>query len=134
MRKLAAVVLLSICIISCGKQRDVVPYVRVNRIIQKSDIRFSEGTGVIFENGIGVAGIIVYRRPDGNYVAYDQCSSYQPEKLCKVVLDNTGLQVEDPCSGSKFLLFDGSVVKGPAERMLRQYTVVETQYEIQITN
>jgi hypothetical protein len=31
---------------------------------------------------VGVAGIIIYRQVDGSYVAYDRCSSYQPEKLC----------------------------------------------------
>jgi nitrite reductase/ring-hydroxylating ferredoxin subunit len=137
MKKLLGIALLGFLFLGCTKTKDTVPYVRVNLVLQKGDPRYNElstGGGVVFISGYGVAGLIIYRRGDGNYVAYDQCSSYQPEKRCKVVLDNTGLQVEDPCSGSKFLLQDGSPVKAPATRSLRTYTVIQTQFEIQVTN
>lgn len=133
MKKVFAWVLL-LGLMACARQQDVVPYARVNYIIQKADPRFTQNSGVIFVSGQGVAGIIIYRRPDGRYVSYDQCSTYQPEKKCRVKLDETGIQVKDDCSESKYLLFDGSVVHAPAKRALRSYTVIETQYELQITN
>jgi nitrite reductase/ring-hydroxylating ferredoxin subunit len=85
-------------------------------------------------NGVGVAGIIIYRQADGSYVAYDRCSSYQPEKLCAITVDDTGFTATDPCSGSKFSLTDGGPVKAPATKYLRAYIVNTTQFEIFVSN
>jgi nitrite reductase/ring-hydroxylating ferredoxin subunit len=90
--------------------------------------------GAVLISGYGVAGLIIYRRGDGVYVAFDRCSSYQPEKKCAVTLDDTGLSATDPCSGSKFSLNDGTPVKAPATRALRSYQVTTTQFTIQVIN
>jgi nitrite reductase/ring-hydroxylating ferredoxin subunit len=82
-----------------------------------------------------VAGIVIYHRADGAYVAYDRCSTYQPEKRCAVTIDSDNLTVTDPCSGSKFSLWDGTPVKAPATTALKVYYVtLIDQYDISITN
>ena len=136
MRKLILVILISICYFSCGKG-DPVPSLPVNFEASLTDPRISKLNsqgGAVLINGYGVAGLIIYRRADGAYVAYDRCSSYQPEKKCAVTLDDTGFTVTDPCSGSKFSLNDGTPVKAPATRALRSYQVVTTQFTIQVIN
>lgn len=136
MRNLLIAVLISITFCTCTKTGDVVPNVAVNLRIPITDPRItalnSQG-GAVLISGAGVAGIILYRGNFG-YVAYDRCSSYQPEKLCAVTLDATGFTVTDPCSGSKFSLTDGSPVKAPATRSLKAYTVNATQFEIIVYN
>lgn len=128
-------VLLGVLLVSCGKQNDVVPYVPVNITIQRTDPRYNNisSAGSVITLSGGVAGIVVYNT-GGGIVAFDRCSSYQPEKACAVNIDEGLFTVTDPCSGSKFSLLDGSPVKAPATRSLRSYTVIITQFEIRIVN
>lgn len=131
-------VLFAICLIfwGCGKAGDVIPSVPVNFRIPTTDpriIALNVQGGAVFVSGVGVAGIIIYRGASG-YVAYDRCSSYQPEKLCAVVADDNIFTVVDPCSGSKFLLSDGSPAKAPATRSLRSYSVSATPSQIIVSN
>ncbi|TWR23910.1 hypothetical protein FPZ42_18040 [Mucilaginibacter achroorhodeus] len=137
MKQALILVFTSILLFSCAKTGSVVPSVPVNFRITKTDPRVQALTaagGAVTISGVGVAGIIIYRRFDGAYVAYDRCSSYQPEKLCAVNLDDNGLTATDPCSGSKFSLEDGSPVKAPASKYLRSYLVNTTQFEIFVSN
>jgi len=136
MRYVMILALVCMLFFSCGKTGDVVPNVPVNLSIPITDPRItalnSQG-GAVLISGAGVAGIIIYRGING-YVAYDRCSSYQPEKQCAVTLDDTGFTVTDPCSGAKFSLTDGSPVKAPATRSLKTYNVNTTQFEIIVYN
>ena len=137
MRKLVLVILTSFYFLSCGKGGSVVPSIPVNFQTSFTDPRVSKLStqgGAIIVNGYGIAGLVIYRRPDGVYVAYDRCSSYQPEKKCAVTIDDTGFTVTDPCSGSKFSLEDGTPVKAPATAVLRAYQVITTQFTIQVIN
>lgn len=135
--KLGGLLILVLTAFSCGKDSgDYVPSVPVNIQMPLSDPRISKlnsAGGAVLLNG-GIAGIIVYREPDGSYVAYDRCSSYQPQKKCAVVIDDTGFTVIDPCSGSKFSLTDGSPVKAPATKSLRAYDAYVSNLQLFITN
>ncbi|MBE7175920.1 MAG: hypothetical protein INR69_05925 [Mucilaginibacter polytrichastri] len=110
----------------CGKEeQNNVPVVTVQFQAPVNDFRLSAlnvpGNGVMI-SGYGVAGLVIYRSQNGNYLAYDRCSSYQPEKRCSVEFEEgITFQVIDPCSGSKFSLEDGSPVKAPASRSLKPY-------------
>jgi nitrite reductase/ring-hydroxylating ferredoxin subunit len=112
--------------LSCGKtNQSYIPNVSVSFSASLSDPRLSalsSNGGAVLLTG-GVAGIIIYREPDGSYAAYDRCSSYEPEKRCAVTLDSPTFTVTDPCSGAKFSLTDGSPVKAPATQSLKAYTV-----------
>ena len=137
MRKVLVLVIGCLFFLSCGKVENTVPSVPVRFTIAKTDPRIiglnSQG-GAVLISGVGVAGIIIYRRSDGGYAAYDRCSSYQPEKQCAVVLDDNVFTVTDPCSGAKFLLSDGSPAKAPATKSLRSYGVSVSAFEINVYN
>ncbi|WP_345949413.1 MULTISPECIES: hypothetical protein [unclassified Mucilaginibacter] len=122
----------------CGKgDQSYVPNVTVNFQAPLTDPRLNKlnsAGGAVTINGYGVAGLIIYRTAGNSYVAYDRCSSYQPEKRCAVTIDDTGLTATDPCSGSKFLLSDGSPVKAPATRSLKTYSVYSNNISIFVSN
>ncbi len=125
MKQLGAAFLLLFLLAGCGKQGNVVPNVAVNLQLQLNDPRYSQlrsiGSAVAID-GYGVSGIIVANTVYG-YRAYDRCSAYEPEKRCAVTIDDNKILVTDPCSGSKWLLQDGTPNKAPAVRSLKQYNV-----------
>ena len=137
MKRFFLLAIIAICFLSCGKSGDVIPSVAVNFQVSTTDPRvaaLNAPGGSVFISGYGVAGLILYREPDGTYAAYDQCSSYMPQKSCAVTLDSGGLTVTDPCSGSKFLLLDGTPVKAPATKSLRSYSISVANFEIFVSN
>jgi nitrite reductase/ring-hydroxylating ferredoxin subunit len=136
MRNLMVLVIVALSLFSCGKAVDVVPNVAVNFKIAKFDPSMEALTSLGGSVNVpgGIAGIVIYRRMDGSYTAYDRCSTYQPEKRCAVTVDDTGFTVTDPCSGSKFSLDDGGPVKAPATRSLKAYAVNVSYYEIFVSN
>lgn len=114
-----------------------IPDVYVNYSIPANDPSISALNtpgGAVLVNGHGVAGLIIYNASGKGLVAYDRCSSVNPEKKCAVTLDDPSLTVTDPCSGAKFSLFDGTPVKAPAVRSLKQYQVIKTSLFIQVIN
>ena len=135
MRKFILIILTGVCLLSCGKGNPV-PSVLVNfrADINPKYSRLNTVGGYYFVPGYGVAGLILYHSQTRGIVAFDACSSYQPEKKCAVTIDATGLTATDPCSGSKFSLEDGSPVKAPATKSLRSYQVSSDQFSIQVTN
>ena len=137
MIKRGLILLMTIVCLSCVKNSDPIPDVPV--YIQGSllDPAYSKlrGVGVAITIPGGVAGIIVYHRGDGAYVAYDLCSIYQPEKKCAVNIDSGSFTATDPCSGAQFSLYDGTPAKKPASQSLKAYSViVDSGYTITIQN
>ena len=132
-------VFLCILILSgCGKAVNLVPDVPVNLNIPLADPRIlnlsSSGHGVVI-NGYGVSGLILYRTIANKYVAYDRCSTVNPEGRCAINLDDSGFTATDPCSGAKFLLEDGSPAKAPATVALKEYFVnITGGNTLQVTN
>ena len=85
----------------------------------------------------GVAGIVVYNTGRGGYVAYDRCSTVNPdERNALVIDDDTGFNLVDPVSGAKFDLATGFPTKKPAEKALLTYSVIITGngYILRVTN
>lgn len=121
----------------CGKENLVIPDMPVNFNSPLTDPRLSRLSspgGAVTINGYGVAGLVIYRRADNAYVAYDRCSTVNPQQKCAVTLDDPTITVTDPCSGAKFSLYDGSPVKAPAKFSLKQYTVAIAGNNLQVTN
>lgn len=131
------VFLLLIALASCGKQNDLLPDIRVNFEKPISDPSISSlftGSGkAVIINNQGIKGIILYS-VQGGIVAFDRCSTVNPEKRCAVILDDGAFTVTDPCSGAKFLLFDGSPAKAPATIGLKRYTVTRSGDTLIVTN
>jgi hypothetical protein len=120
----------------CAKTGEVVPNVGVYFVAALGDPSMAPLKsigGAVYVKGYGVAGLIIYHSAYG-YVAYDACSSYEPQKRCTVVLDNPTLTATDPCSGSKFSLSDGTPVKAPATRALKAYAVNTDTFQIFVSN
>jgi nitrite reductase/ring-hydroxylating ferredoxin subunit len=128
----------SFCLLSCTKDSlDRIPEAFVNyRItIQEFNIKNKNGLLVVDKmRNTGVAGLLIYRRADNAFVAFDRCSSVNPQARCAVVPDDPNLTATDPCSGAKFSLFDGSPVKAPAKRPLKEYRVIISNFEISVVN
>ena len=118
MRPGIVILFIFISLLSCTKDSlNRIPEAFVNyRItIQEFNIKNKNGLLVVEKmNNTGVAGLLIYRRADNAFVAFDRCSSVNPQSRCAVVPDDPNLTATDPCSGAKFSLFDGSAVKAPA--------------------
>ena len=138
MRTGILIVLISISLLSCTKDGlDRIPEAYVNYRITIQEFNIKNKNGLLLVNKMdntGVAGLLIYRRADNAYVAFDRCSSVNPQNRCAVVPDDPNLTATDPCSGAKFSLFDGSPVKAPAKRPLKEYKVIISNFEISVLN
>jgi nitrite reductase/ring-hydroxylating ferredoxin subunit len=137
MKQLIGICLLVLLCTSCAKENNLVPDLPVNFSAPLTDprlSRLSSAGGAVTINGYGVAGIIIYRRADNAYVAYDRCSTVNPEQKNAVVVDDPSLTATDPISGAKYSLYDGTPVKAPATTSLKQYGVTIAGNTLQVTN
>lgn len=119
-RYLIALLLLSLNLLGCGKESEMIPnvFVEYNVTVQEFNIRAVNG--VLLVPNQGVKGLMIVRS-GGGYVAFDRCSSVNPQEACAVEPDTNGITATDPCTGAKFLLMDGTPQKAPAVRNLRSY-------------
>ena len=138
MRTGILIVLISLSMLSCTKDGlDRIPEAYVNYRITIQEFNIKNKNGLLLVNKMdntGVAGLLIYRRADNAYVAFDRCSSVNPQNRCAVVPDDPNLTATDPCSGAKFSLFDGSPAKAPAKRPLKEYKVIISNFEISVLN
>ncbi|MFW0717219.1 hypothetical protein [Pedobacter sp. N23S346] len=118
-RLLFVLVLLS----GCGKEENYVPEVIVNYNVTLTQFSLQAKNGILLVPNQGVAGLIIVRTPLGSFIAFDRCSTVNPENKCAIVPDDSGLTATDPCSGAKFSLLDGTPQKAPAEKNLKIYNI-----------
>lgn len=83
--------------------------------------------GSIYLSGVGTKGIIIYRKSTTEFNAVEQNCSFDPDKACSKVKIESGITAKDSCCGSKFSIYDGSVISGPAARPLFLYQTVYNQ-------
>lgn len=137
MKRLIGILFIVILGTSCAKEENLIPDYPVNFSAPLTDprlSRLSSANGAVSINGYGVAGIIIFRRADNAYVAFDRCSTVNPEKKSAVVLDDPSITATDPASGAKYSLYDGSPVKAPAKTSLKKYSVTIAGNTLQVTN
>ena len=118
--------LLLFFLIACGKEENYIPDYPVNfskPLTDPSMSRLGAPNGAVSFDNYGVAGIIIYRRADNSYIAFDRCSTVNPEQKNAVVLDDPSITATDPKSGAKYFLTDGSPAKAPAKISLKRYAV-----------
>ena len=112
---------------SCKKSTnaDPIPNVPVNFTIFLSlpqYVSLNSIGGYVAIPEYGYRGIIVYRRSLEEFVAFDSACPYDPTvNGAKIVVDSSGITTVDPHCGSKFSLYDGSVLHGPATRPMKSY-------------
>ncbi len=136
-RNLLGILLTIAMLMGCGKEENFVPNVPVNFSAPLTDprlIKLSSPGGAVTLSGYGVSGIIIYKTNGGVYVAYDRCSTVNPDKGCAVELDDPSFTVTDKCTGAKYLLEDGSPAKAPAKTSLKKYNTYVSGNSIQVTN
>ncbi len=119
---------------SCGKENSGIPDVPVQYHITLDEFQAKNKDGLLFVNNYGVAGLIICKRADNDFITFDRCSTVNPEKRCAVIPDNPNLTATDTCSGGKFSLYDGSPVKAPAKTGLKVYYTVVSGFDIQVIN
>jgi len=115
----------------CQRQYPVnIPFVRFDYTINILDPAYVNLQGVggsVFIDG-GSRGIVIYRVSIDQFNAYERHCTYNCDNPCgKVSFDSSGIVlVDNDCGGSgcgsKFNVIDGSVVNGPAQYPLIQYT------------
>jgi len=70
----------------------------------------------------GVRGIILFHKNSDEFMAIERNCSHDPYNTCEVVeVDSTGIYAVCNCCGSKFSLYDGFLVSGPAKYPLNTY-------------
>lgn len=90
--------------------------------------------GWIYVEG-GINGIVLYRKSEEEFVAVERTSSHlpdDPKAKAWVMSDNFNLR--DTVSGSRWRIFDGTVVEGPAEWPLRLYGTSYNGTSVRIVN
>ncbi len=122
-----------ILFVSCSKNQNIVPYVYVDQYINISLPSYSSLNyigGWTYITG-GSRGIIIYRQSYDQFSAYDRHCTYNADNPCgKATVDSTNTFVECSCDSSRYQLFDGLVIQGPATYSLKNY---QTNFDV-ITN
>ncbi len=122
--------------IGCKKSNNVIPYVDVYISININNPAYFKLTSVggwTYLSG-GSKGIIAFRKDQDTFMAYDRHSTYNVDDGCILAVDSSNVFAEDPCSGSQFLLNDGSVLNGPATFPMQQYKTSFDGQVLQIYN
>ncbi len=136
-RNVLYILILMFTITGCRKRnRDRVPDVPVNIVIninQPDFFNLMVPQGWVYITG-GSRGIIVYRKSENEFIALERHSPYQPEDNCAVTVDDDGSIITDPCSDSKWLITDGSIVQGPTAYPLQTYNTSFSDPILSITN
>jgi len=109
---------------SCKDRRqNILPEVNFNIYINVNEPQFFDlqvPSGWIYFGG-NTVDLIIYRNTTEEFTALDARSTYQIEDDCMVQVMDDNVLIEDPCSGSQWLIMDGSVVTGPAGAPLLNY-------------
>lgn len=124
--------------LSCNDKNSSVPGIYVNTYVylnNPSSNALSSVGGSIYADG-GLKGLIVYKRGEGDFAAYERNCSYNSKDACAIVnLDTkntTGANCN--CCHSSFTLIDGTRVSGPATEPLRHYQTLLEGNVIHIFN
>jgi len=112
----------------CKKDKNEIPDVYVDVYLYTTDPAFSPLnaiTGYTYVAG-GSKGILIYRKSQNEFMAYDRHCSYNVSEGDQIAMDASGLFAVDSKCSSKFHLSDGSPNSGPAVNSLKFY---ETSFD-----
>ncbi|MCB9169634.1 MAG: hypothetical protein H6597_00175 [Flavobacteriales bacterium] len=138
-RALLVIGMLGIALLfACRKdEQGGVPYTQVDFTINVNNPAYVDiqvPGGWLYLTG-GSQGILVYRKSQDEFMAYDRHCPYQPANDCRVSVDSTEVIARDAdCCGSAFLILDGSVTQGPAATCLQQYHTLFNGTSLRIYN
>lgn len=70
----------------------------------------------------GVRGIILFRKSQSEFAAYERCCPYDPNAAnARIEVDASNIIGVDHNCGSKFGLSDNSILNGPSSRPMKTY-------------
>ena len=120
---------------SCGEKYESLPYVYVNITLSFTDFATIGVASYKILPG-GVNGILLYRKSDVDYEAFDLTCMYKPlTEGCKTAVDSTGFMAVCPCCHSVYNLFNDALPQnGPTSRPLHQYNVYFNGSFLEISN
>ena len=109
---------------SCVKSNQGVPFVFVDQYINITLPSYSSLNAIggwVYISG-GSKGIIIYRQTSELFAVYDRHCTYNVQQSCGAAqVDSTNSFVECLCDGSRYQLYDGAVIQGPATYSLQPY-------------
>jgi len=115
---------LGLLLFSCNKNNQNVPYVPLDSYLNLNLPAYINLNGIggwTYASG-GNEGLIIYRQTQDNFMVYDRYCTYNLEGSCgAVTVDSSNISISCECDGSKYQLFDGAVIQGPAATNLHQY-------------
>ncbi|MBI4931577.1 MAG: hypothetical protein HY841_12480 [Bacteroidetes bacterium] len=120
----------------CKKDKNEIPDVYVDVYLYTTDPAFSPLnaiTGYTYLAG-GSKGILIYRKSQNEFMAYDRHCTYNVKEGNTVTVDASGLLAVDSKCGSKFLVTDGSPNSGPATNPLKLYQTAFDGTVLHISN
>jgi hypothetical protein len=133
--------LMALIIGSCSKDtnnispvQDVIVREQLNlNSIEAQPLKFRDGATVSIKGGI--KGIIIYRRSEGNFLAFERKSPYKLEDSCGIVsVHSSNLYMIDSCHNCTFD-WEGKPTGGPCRDIMKQYQVqYSNNFTILITN
>jgi Rieske Fe-S protein len=110
--------------LACRDKNNVVPNTYVDVMIYTNNpayVNLNVIGGWVYVDG-GARGLIIYRKSNDEFAAYDRNCTYNPSDACATVhMETDNITASDTCCGSRFQVIDGSVIKGPAAQGLRRY-------------
>jgi Rieske Fe-S protein len=111
--------------VACRDRNTVLPeqnfYIQFN-VNEPAFFDITVPSGWVYYNGSEV-DLIIYRATMDEMIAYDARSTYDIDAQCLVTVTDDNIIIEDPCSGSQWIITDGSVITGPASLPLLTYEV-----------
>jgi len=110
-------------VFACNKDTYDFPYVLIRLDLGLYSDLGQLGPGeVLFKDGYGVKGLIIYRDTDNNYFVFDRACTHEIDFSCAVDTSSFSSVVECPCCNSRFLLGESAdPIKGPASHPLMRY-------------
>ncbi|MDN4164639.1 hypothetical protein QWY31_03945 [Cytophagales bacterium LB-30] len=102
--------------------RDTLPLVYVAIDLNVRDLRYNDlhTLGYVYLEG-GLRGIILYKKSETEYLAFERNCTYDSSNPCGIVeMDASVFFMKDPCCESTFNL-EGIPSGGPAQNPLRTY-------------
>lgn len=137
-KSIARYFLVTMMIFGCRPESDdIVPYLPFEDVIINLSLpqyfQLQSIGSYAYTEG-GVRGIILYRKSQDKFLAFERNCTFTPNEACSTVeVEVTGIQLSDPCCGSRFN-FDGNPTNGPASRQLRIYRTILSGSYLTITD
>jgi len=123
MRTLVLIFLVFIVVPGCKKdQQPLIPYVYVNLQLYPNSMDYISVSDYKYVDA-GYRGIVVYRLSMDQFMVYERCCPYDPEKPnARITVNPDHVIATDSVCGSQYNLLDGSPLgNGPSPYSLMQY-------------